>query len=187
MKPGGGPVVESKRLVLRRLEPSDAARVRELANHPGIASVTTNIPHPYPEGLAEGWIETHDALWTAGKAVHFGIRRRSDGLLVGVIGLEGMDGTRGTVGYWLGFDFWSRGYATEACRALVAWAGRETDLKELQALHMLRNPASGRVLQKSGFHFVGEKVAELGGRAERVAEYRCGLDDCRLTGDRKMS
>ena len=187
MKPGGEPVVESERLLLRRLESSDAARVRELANHPRIASVTTNIPHPYPEGLAEGWIATHGALWAAGKAVHFGIRRRRDGLLVGVIGLEGMDGIRGTLGYWLGVDYWSRGYATEACRALVEWAGRETDLKELQALHMQRNPASGRVLQKSGFHLVGEKVAEMGGRAERVAEYRRGLDDCRPGGARKMS
>jgi RimJ/RimL family protein N-acetyltransferase len=54
------------------------------------------------------------------------------------------------MGYWMTKPFWGRGYATEACSALVDIA-RTLGLKSLEGSHFLDNPASARVLEKLGF------------------------------------
>jgi [ribosomal protein S5]-alanine N-acetyltransferase len=50
------PRLETKRLILRPFENADAADVMRLAGDRAIADTTTNIPHPYREGMAEDWM-----------------------------------------------------------------------------------------------------------------------------------
>ena len=54
------------------------------------------------------------------------------------------------MGYWIGRPYWGRGYATEACTALVDIA-RALGLGSLEGSHFVDNPASARVLEKLGF------------------------------------
>jgi len=54
------------------------------------------------------------------------------------------------MGYWIARPFWGRGYATEACSALVEIA-RTLGLASLEGSHFTDNPASARVLEKLGF------------------------------------
>jgi len=58
------------------------------------------------------------------------------------------------MGYWIARPFWGRGYATEACFALIDMA-RTLGLTSLEGSHFLDNPASGRVLEKLGFEPTG--------------------------------
>jgi RimJ/RimL family protein N-acetyltransferase len=58
------------------------------------------------------------------------------------------------MGYWIGRPFWGRGYATEACTALVDIA-RTLGLPSLEGSHFIDNPASARVLEKLGFEALG--------------------------------
>jgi RimJ/RimL family protein N-acetyltransferase len=58
------------------------------------------------------------------------------------------------MGYWIGRPFWGRGYATEACQALIDIA-RALRLPSLEGSHFLDNPASARVLEKLGFEPLG--------------------------------
>ena len=48
----------------------------------------------------------------------------------------------------------ARGYATEACRAMVDIA-RTLGLPSIEGSHFVDNPASGRVLEKLGFRALG--------------------------------
>jgi RimJ/RimL family protein N-acetyltransferase len=54
------------------------------------------------------------------------------------------------MGYWIARAHWGRGFATEACTALIAIA-RSLGLASLEGAHFLDNPASARVLEKLGF------------------------------------
>lgn len=54
------------------------------------------------------------------------------------------------VGYALKKGAWGKGYATEACKALIDFGFLNTQLEEIVACTDARNLASGHVLMKSG-------------------------------------
>ena len=54
------------------------------------------------------------------------------------------------MGFWIGVQSWGKGYATEAAGRVIRYAFEELRLNRVYAHHMLRNPASGRVLEKVG-------------------------------------
>jgi ribosomal-protein-alanine N-acetyltransferase len=137
-------------VVLRPFAPVDAARVTELCGDREIARMTAVIAHPYLPGMAEAWIATHAQERDVETAWNFAITRVDDGLLVGAIGLFARPDARDSFGYWVGRPFWRMGYATAACRAIVALAFTRQDRDELHATHLARNPASGRVMEKCG-------------------------------------
>ena len=129
-----------------------------LAGDPLIAETTLNIPHPYPPGAAEAWIGRHREDAERGNALHLALERRADGALLGAIGLavEPEHG-RAEIGYWVGVRYWGAGYATEATRALIAYAFDELGLNRVFAFHLSTNPASGRVMEKAGMRFEGTR------------------------------
>jgi RimJ/RimL family protein N-acetyltransferase len=76
------------------------------------------------------------------------------GEAAGGIGIHMLDDVyRGTgeIGYWLAEPHWGKGIATEAIRALVPVAFERTGVGRLQAVIFSDNPASMRVLEKTGF------------------------------------
>jgi len=61
-------------------------------------------------------------------------------------------GHRAQVGYVVSKPFWGRGFATSAVRQLVAILEESPNISRIWATCALDNPASARVLEKSGFH-----------------------------------
>ena len=137
-------------IVLRPFVLSDAPRVRLLAGDPKVAQTTSVIPYPYGEGMAEQWIARHAALRDRGAAFIYAIVRAEDGVLVGAVEAEFAPDAIDTLGYWIGQPYWGLGYATAAARAVIALCFRYLDCHQLTASHLVRNPASGRVLEKCG-------------------------------------
>ena len=150
-------MIECERLRLRPFTLADAPDVARLAGDALVAETTLNIPHPYPPGAAEAWIGAHRAEWERGTALNLALERRDDGALVGAIGLGvEREHARAEIGYWIGVPYWGSGYATEATRALIAYAFDELGLNRVYAYHVTGNPASGRVMQKAGMQLEGE-------------------------------
>ena len=150
------PRLETERLVLRPFLTSDAPEVMRMAGDADIAATTLNIPHPYEPGMAETWIASHQEGFESGKVVNFAITRREDGALVGAIGLVLTAAhRRAELGYWVGKEHWNRGYATEAAGAVLRHGFEVLALHRIEAHHMSRNPASGRVMQKNGMQHEG--------------------------------
>lgn len=76
---------ETKRLFLRPFQLADAKHVQELAGNIEVAKTTLNIPHPYPDGAAEAWIErTHEAA-ARGEIFAFAMVKKDARTLVGSI------------------------------------------------------------------------------------------------------
>ena len=57
------PTLKNQRLVLRPFTLADAPTVQKLGSAYDVASKTLSIPHPYPDGMAEAWIATHEPDW----------------------------------------------------------------------------------------------------------------------------
>lgn len=151
------PTLPTQRLVLRPFRPEDAAIVQRLAGHPEIASTTAHIPHPYADGVAEAWIATHAGRFARDESAVFAITLASTGDLMGAIGLEiRREHGRAELGYWIGKPYWNQGYVTEAAREVLRFAFEDLRLQRVFAQHFVRNPASGRVMQKIGMRHEGE-------------------------------
>jgi len=166
------PVLETERLRLRPFTLDDAPTVQQLAGDPAIADTTLNIPHPYLDGMAENWINTHADALASRKSITYAITSRQDGALLGAIGLTiNRQDRRAEMGYWMGKPFWDRGYTTEAARALLAFGFNELDLNRIHASYLVRNPASGRVMEKMGMRHEGllRQHVQKNGRFEDLA------------------
>jgi ribosomal-protein-alanine N-acetyltransferase len=140
-----------------RLEPISLAHapdVQALAADPLIAA-TSNVPHPYPADGAVTWIRYTLAQRELGHEANFAILDRQQ--FVGVCGVLNISGTprRGELGYWIGVPYWNRGYASSAARELVRIIFLEHGVQELHSSCLVRNAASFRVLEKTGFRHVG--------------------------------
>lgn len=148
--------MRTDRLLLRRLELSDAGAVQRGCGPREVAEMMLRVPHPYPDGAAEAFIlGTHEKA-AAGAEFTFGIELRAGGELVGCIGLVPVHEHRhAELGYWIAKGHWGRGYATEAVRRVLAFGFDQLGLHRIHAGYYSHNPASGRVLAKTGFRHEG--------------------------------
>jgi ribosomal-protein-alanine N-acetyltransferase len=150
--------LETERLILRPFSLEDGPRVMYLAGEREIAMNTGTIPHPYEQGMAEEWISPHQELFEKREAVIFAICLRKTEELIGAIGIEvNRDHDCGELGYWVGKPYWNQGYCTEAARIAIEYAFCALELNRIGAIHFTRNPASGRVMQKIGMRYEGER------------------------------
>lgn len=149
------PTLHTDRLLLRPFTAEDAPRLQELAGAEEVASNTLRIPHPYEDGMAEAWIAGHGAAWEERDSLTLAVTTEADGL-VGTIGLDlAPQHRRAELGYWIGVPYWGRGYATEAVVVVLDHGFTQLGLERIHACHYLRNPASGRVLEKAGMRHEG--------------------------------
>ncbi|MDZ7319511.1 MAG: GNAT family N-acetyltransferase [candidate division KSB1 bacterium] len=150
------PTLRTPRLILRPFTPDDAPVVQHLAGVREVAEMTTNIPYPYEDGIAKEWIATHQPSFENGEAVTFAIVLDQASQLIGAIGLRFQKAHLGAeLGYWIGKMYWNQGYCTEAARAVIRYGFESFHLNRIQARHMTKNPASGRVMQKVGMQYEG--------------------------------
>ena len=151
------PVLTTARLRLRPIAAGDAARMAELAGDYDIASMTLRMPYPYGLEDARAFVE-RCAVEDPRREVTFVIETAEDGL-VGVIGFfeDDEQATRlgAELGYWIGKPYWGRGYATEAVGEALRWSDEDWRRRLIVAGHFADNPASGRVLEKTGFLYTG--------------------------------
>ena len=120
-----------------------------------------------PVGRNAGW-KPHESLQESDDILHlvfldqpsvWAIERRSDGRLIGSIGLitdcARQYGSARSLGYALGVGYWGRGYMTEAVRAVVRFGFDRMGLDLISATCYPDNPGSRRVLEKCGFQYEG--------------------------------
>jgi len=157
--------IGTPRLKLRRLRMSDAQRIAQFCDDPGVGRNLAQTPLPYLPVAAEGWILINAARASRGTDFVYAVELPGEGL-IGAIGAHARGEGGFEVGYWFGRPYWGQGFATEAATAFVSEANK---LGALNAGHFVDNPASGRVLSKVGFAYTGETLPMFSlGRGESV-------------------
>lgn len=173
-------VLETERLTLTALSleslqawvDRDAARLRSETGATFGAPLT--VPPLFGEDLPafrDRMAETPDELgWWV-----WLMARRDDAVAVGVCGFGGRPGAEGAalLGYSVYPEWEGRGYATEACRALVAWALAQPGAILVRATVPTWNLASVAVARKLGMTETGHEVHPDVGE---VAIYEVGDD-----------
>jgi [ribosomal protein S5]-alanine N-acetyltransferase len=146
------PTLETARLRLRPYLESDIEELLPLIGAREVAATTLRISHPYTEQDAKAFlllVQEPGRIWLV-------VSLRSDGRQIGGIGLTvDQQHQHAELGYWLGAQYWGKGYATEAAREMLRFGFEDLRLHRIYASHFKHNPASGRVLVKLGMRHEG--------------------------------
>lgn len=164
--------LETERLLLRKLELSDA---KDFYNKLYTEKVTE---YYLMEGISSEDDEKISAIingFSERKQYAFAITDKKTGEFMGIIHqCSGMNKyfRNVEVGYALGSDFKNKGYMTEAMSAFIELLFSK-GVHKVFATHLKENSASGRVMQKCGMKFEGEREEEVfyKGKYHNILQY----------------
>lgn len=157
MKPAGTQPIFTERLLLRRFIIDDAQDMFDhWASDCEVAKYLRWAPHNTVEETKEllrEWVKCYDGITN----YNWGIVLRESNTLIGGISFVNIHEADecGEVGYCLGKPWWGKGLMTEALQGVLRFAFDQCGFHRIEAYHSVRNPASGRVMQKAGMIFEG--------------------------------
>jgi len=150
------PTLRTERLRLRPVDASDADDLFALMSDAEVLRYWDSAPWADP-ARATAFVERSHRMAEDDDGVRVVVERAHDGAFVGWVTFTSWDPDFRTaeLGYVLARAAWGQGHATEAARALLAWAYDALPLNRVQSEADTRNPASARVLEKLGFEREG--------------------------------
>jgi RimJ/RimL family protein N-acetyltransferase len=141
-------MLQTERLCLRHPRDSDAAAVSEYASDPEVTRYMDWPTHTGPHEAVVFLEGAHERL-AAGTEFTWMIVVKADDRVIGAISCR-MRRREVDFGYALNRAYWGQGFATEAARAIVAWASSLEHVNRVWATCDVDNIASARVLEKVG-------------------------------------
>jgi len=149
--------IETTRLLLRRFMKDDAVSIfRNWARDPEVSKHLTWEPHlniETTEKILEMWLDQYDSSEVYNWAIVSKDTRQPIGS-VSVVNLSN-ESRKCELGYCLGRKYWGLGLMTEAVKAVMEYLFNTVGFNRIQAYHHIDNPASGRVMVKSGMKHEG--------------------------------
>ncbi len=163
---------------LRKPLETDARSLARAGDHLEVSATMISIPSPFTLQDAKGWIASIESHPNTDGYL---ISREIDDLVIGAAELRDIDAEhrQAEVSFWLTPKTWGLGYASSALVQLVQIGFERHRLNRIYAYHMARNPASGRVMAKCGFHFEGclrQRVWKLGRTEDAMLWSRLVVD-----------
>ena len=163
------PVLETERLRLRPFRRADAKDVFAYASDEEVARYELWDAH---QRLSEtrGYLAWMRQQYRNGQPASWAIELRESKLVIGSIGFMWVseEHRSGEIGYSLARSHWNQGLTTEALRAVLSVSSEKLRLHRIEAQCDVRNPASGRVLEKCGMSREGVLHHRLRNKGEYI-------------------
>ena len=156
------PVLQTKRLTLRRFRLTDVDDVLAFANDEEWQRFLVPLPYPYGRVHAERFVaESFLKDWKS----HPSFAIVLEETVIGEINLTIDKGRQSAeMGYAIARKHWGNGYATEAVRAVVNWAFEALCLAKIYAMAIVENERSWRVMERASMTREGVLRSEVPGR-----------------------
>ena len=145
---------QTKRLRLRKPALKDAEVIfSAYAQDAEVTKYLTWHPNRSVEETRD-FVRSCLAGWNEGKSFHWVLLRKVPEELLGMVSAR-VDGHKWELGYVLARAHWSRGYMTEAVKALIGWALNQPSISRVWSVCDIENLASARVMEKAGMRKEG--------------------------------
>jgi len=164
MNKAGTQTIETHRLVLRRFRMEDAEDMfRSWASDPEVTRFLTWPTHSSADttrAVLGDWIPRYED----GGYFNWGIVLKETGRMIGSIAVVRLDEAieEAEMGYCMSRAYWGQGIMPEALRAVVDYLFDTVGVNRILAAHDVKNPNSGRVMEKAGLREEG--VRRAGGK-----------------------
>jgi RimJ/RimL family protein N-acetyltransferase len=151
------PVLETRRLLLREIVPTDAEAIFRIRGDYEVTKYNTGAAYERLEQAVD-LIAAMDAAYHDEAEIRWGITLKDN--RAAVIGMCGFNywnrrDARASLGYDIARAHWGQGIMTEALRAVIQFGFEHMELNRIEADADVRNAASARVLSKLGFRREG--------------------------------
>ena len=167
-------VLETDRLIVRRLSPDDAEFILRLLNEPSwlrfIGDKGVRTIEDARAYILRGPVEMYSRL---GFGLYL-VAIKGGGPPIGICGLIKRDSLEDVdIGFAFLPEYWGRGYAYEAASAVMAYGGNVLGFKRIVAITSVDNDSSARLLEKLGLRFEG--MVKLSNDSEEVRLFGPGV------------
>lgn len=150
------PTIETERLILRRMMPSDLSDVYDYAKRAEVSEFLLWYPHD-TTAFTRKYLKIVDSKYKRGEFYDWAVVCKADGRMIGTAGFTSIDvyNNNAEIGYVLNSDYWGRGLAAEAARAVITFGFEALRLVRIEAKYMTDNLGSKRVAEKCGMREEG--------------------------------
>ena len=156
------PILETERLILRRMLKTDADDMFEYAQRADTTRYLTWNPHPTRK-FSYQYLVYLQQKYKQGEFHDWALVLIDSGKMIGTCGFTRFDFANDSaeVGYVINPDFWGNGLATEALSRVIRFGFDYLELHRIEAKYMEDNTPSRRVMEKCGMAFEGIRRESL--------------------------
>lgn len=153
---GKFPIIETERLILRKLETTDINDLFEILSSEKVTKYYGKCPMKNLSEAEDLILKFHKAFYEQ-KSIRWGIELKERNRIIGTCGFHcwNKNHFRAEVGYELGEAFWNKGYATEAISSILIYGFELMNLKRIEAIVYPENKPSEKLLLNLGFEHEG--------------------------------
>lgn len=144
------PRLETERLILRKFTEKDIEALYLILKDKEVNTFLPWFPLENIEEARAFFRERYEAAYGSSQAYAYAICLKTDDIPIGYIGVSMAESH--DLGYGLRKDFWGRGIATEAGKALIEQVKKD-GFPYVTATHDVQNPRSGEVMKRLGMKY----------------------------------
>lgn len=174
------PVLETQRLILRKLRIGDYKDMFEYAGRDDVTKYLLWNSHPDADYTFD-YLTYVQTQYKSGEFYDFAVVLRENGKMIGTCGFSSFDfaNNGAEIGYVINPTYRGNGYADEAVSRIMAFGFTELDLRRIEARYIVNNDSSRRVMEKCGMTFEGihRSAVLLKGKYADVGYYSILLDE----------
>ncbi len=147
--------IDTTRTVIRSWEDADRERFAHIATDPRVMRYITD-GRPWSRDEIDAFLTNQRRHVTTSGFCLGALCLNDARYVVGLCGMQPLGATSDVeIGWWLAYEHWGKGLATEAARGVVDFAWRETKLSRVLSITRPENSASVRIMKKLGMQLSG--------------------------------
>ena len=146
----------NRRITSHKTNSEVSANFNNWANDSEVTKYLSWKPHgkiDTTKDILNSWVQDYEST----NVYNWAIVYKNDGMVIGSISVVeySEEHQRCEIGYCIGKKYWSMGITTEALKAVIRYALFDVGFNRVQATHNKENPASGKVMLKTGMIYEG--------------------------------
>lgn len=164
----------TKNLILREFNKNDAQAIyNNWANDERVAKYCRWYPHDSVDASSE-LLNIYLNEYEQGFKYRWAITQKEKNEPIGSIDVVDItdNGKTAEVGYVLSYDYWNRGYMTEALNIVISTLFND-GFDKVIAKHQIDNFASGKVMEKCGMTYTHNDTEQLKYGSDDVCTVKC--------------
>lgn len=165
------PTLQSERFIIRAFQRSDLSRFTQYRANEEVAKYQSWSDYSYSDALKLFNAMDYPHFACAGHWYQLAIEQKSDHELVGDLAVHFIDHEKMEIGFTIAKECQRRGVAFEALSTLLSYLFTELHKRTVVAFVDIRNTASIRLLEKSGFRRAANLSADSSPQAGWGDEY----------------